>query len=86
MTSGLTILQTANPARVLGFLDLAGDRDPSLAVVLAWAVATAAVEFRLVQQADHACVFALDLSCRLYIPAESFYFVLSVAAAVTAGL
>ena len=47
---GLTVSQMANPAKVLGFLDLAGDWDPSLAFVLVGAVATAALGFRLVQQ------------------------------------
>jgi uncharacterized membrane protein YedE/YeeE len=48
---GLTVSQMANPAKVLGFLDLAGDWDPSLAFVLAGAVATATIGFRLVQRA-----------------------------------
>jgi uncharacterized protein len=47
---GLTISQMANPAKVLGFLDLGGDWDPSLAFVLAGAVATSAIGFRLVQR------------------------------------
>jgi uncharacterized membrane protein YedE/YeeE len=42
---GLLISGMANPAKVLGFLDLAGAWDPSLAFVMAGAVAVAAVAF-----------------------------------------
>ncbi len=45
---GLTVSQMVDPAKVLGFLDLAGDWDPSLAFVLAGAVVTTAIGFRLV--------------------------------------
>jgi uncharacterized protein len=44
---GLLISGMANPAKVLGFLDLAGAWDPSLAFVMAGAVAVAAVAFAL---------------------------------------
>lgn len=44
---GLTVSQMVDPAKVIGFLDLAGDWDPSLAFVLAGAVATAGIGFRL---------------------------------------
>ncbi|MFP6556788.1 DUF6691 family protein [Paraburkholderia sp. B3] len=44
---GLILSGMANPAKVLGFLDLAGRWDPSLAFVMAGAVALAAVGFRL---------------------------------------
>jgi Family of unknown function (DUF6691) len=65
---GLTVSQMATPAKVLGFLDLAGDWDPSFAVVLAGAVATAAIGWpRLCVQAE-----SLRGPC---ISAESFYFV-----------
>lgn len=40
-----------SPARILGFLDIAGAWDPSLAFVLAGAVATAAIGFRLARRA-----------------------------------
>jgi len=40
----------ANPAKVLGFLDLAGVWDPSLAFVMAGAIAVAAVAFALAQR------------------------------------
>lgn len=49
---GLTISQMINPAKVLGFLDVgaipAGGWDPSLALVLAGAVLTTAIGYRLV--------------------------------------
>lgn len=44
---GLLASGMANPAKVLGFLDLAGRWDPSLAFVMAGAIALAAVGFRL---------------------------------------
>ena len=43
---GLIVSGMANPAKVLGFLDLAGSWDPSLAFVMAGAVAIAAIGFR----------------------------------------
>ncbi|MFP1682006.1 DUF6691 family protein [Alloalcanivorax sp. C16-1] len=42
---GLLISQMANPAKVLGFLDLAGAWDPSLALVMGGAVAVGVVAF-----------------------------------------
>ena len=68
---GLTVSQMANPAKVLGFLDLAGDWDPSLAFVLAGAVATAALGFRLVQRAGRpllAPAFRLPTATRIDRP------------------
>ena len=68
---GLTVSQMANPAKVLGFLDLAGDWDPSLAFVLAGAVATAALGFRLAQCADRpllAPAFRLPSATRIDRP------------------
>lgn len=47
---GLAVSQMVNPAKVLGFLDLAGNWDPTLALVLAGAVAASGVGFRLVIQ------------------------------------
>ena len=44
---GLIVSGMANPARVLGFLDLAGGWDPSLAFVMAGAIAVAAPAFAL---------------------------------------
>ncbi len=42
---GLIVSGMANPAKVLGFLDLAGGWDPSLALVMAAAVAVGATAF-----------------------------------------
>jgi uncharacterized membrane protein YedE/YeeE len=44
---GLLVSGMANPAKVLGFLDLAGPWDPSLALVMAGAVAVGLVAFNL---------------------------------------
>ena len=45
---GLTFSRMVDPAKVLGFLDIAGNWDPSLALVLVGATGTAAIGFRLV--------------------------------------
>lgn len=42
---GLLVSGMANPAKVLGFLDLAGPWDPSLALVMAGAIAVASIAF-----------------------------------------
>lgn len=42
---GLIVSGMANPSKVLGFLDLAGAWDPSLALVMAGAIAVAAIAF-----------------------------------------
>jgi hypothetical protein len=42
---GLLLAGMANPAKVLGFLDLAGPWDPSLALVMAGAIAVALLPF-----------------------------------------
>jgi len=44
---GLLVSRMANPAKVLGFLDLAGAWDPSLAFVMVGAVAIGAIAFAL---------------------------------------
>lgn len=45
---GLTISQMVNPAKVLGFLDLFGNWDPSLAFVMGAALVVTAIGYRLV--------------------------------------
>jgi len=45
---GLIVSQMASPAKVLGFLDLAGQWDPSLAFVMVGAIAIAVVGYALV--------------------------------------
>jgi uncharacterized membrane protein YedE/YeeE len=42
---GLIVSGMANPAKVLGFLDLAGAWDPSLALVMAGAISVGAIAF-----------------------------------------
>lgn len=44
---GLIVSGMANPAKVLGFLDLAGNWDPSLALVMAGAIAVGGVAFKV---------------------------------------
>ncbi|MDB5848077.1 MAG: hypothetical protein JWP29_1829 [Rhodoferax sp.] len=50
---GLLLSGMANPAKVLGFLDLAGRWDPSLALVMAGAVAVAFFAFRVAARRDN---------------------------------
>lgn len=45
---GLAVAQMTDPRKVLGFLDLLGDWDPSLLLVLGGAVVLAAIGFHLV--------------------------------------
>ena len=47
---GLILSGMANPAKVLGFLDLAGPWDPSLAFVMAGAIAVGAIAFALARR------------------------------------
>ena len=48
--AGLLVSGMANPEKVLGFLDLFGNWDPSLAFVMAGAIAIGLVAFRLAGQ------------------------------------
>ena len=43
---GLTVSQMINPAKVIGFLEIFGDWDPSLALVMATAIPVTAVGLR----------------------------------------
>ena len=47
---GLILAGMANPAKVLAFLDIAGAWDPSLALVMAGAIAVGAAAFTLVRK------------------------------------
>ncbi|WP_161865717.1 DUF6691 family protein [Pseudomonas yangonensis] len=47
---GLLLAGMADPAKVLAFLDLAGDWDPSLALVMAGAIGAAALPLNLAQR------------------------------------
>ncbi len=76
---GLTIAQMVNPAKVLSFLDLAGNWDPSLAFVMGGAVGVAAIGYRLVPHLPRpllADVFQIptrtDIDARLLIGASLF--------------
>ena len=44
---GLIIAGMADPQKVLGFLDIGGNWDPSLALVMVGAIAAAAIAFRI---------------------------------------
>ena len=77
---GLTLSRMIDPAKVLGFLDITGNWDPSLAFVLAGATVTAAIGFRLVLGRRPAPLFAerfslptaRDITLRLVIGAAIF--------------
>jgi hypothetical protein len=47
---GLIVSGMSNPAKVLGFLDLAGKWDPSLALVMAGAIAVAVGAYAIAQR------------------------------------
>ena len=51
--TGLAISGMLDPARVLGFLDIAGAWDPSLAFVLAGAVAVSALSYVVRRRMEH---------------------------------
>lgn len=55
---GLILSGMANPAKVLGFLDLAGAWDPSLALVMAGAIAVGLVAFALAKGRSHSLLGA----------------------------
>lgn len=47
---GLTVSGMVNPAKVLGFLDIAGDWDPSLAFVMGGAIPVAALGYAVARR------------------------------------
>jgi uncharacterized protein len=55
---GLIVSGMADPAKVLGFLDLAGRWDPSLAFVMAGAIAIAAPAFAFARRREHSLMGA----------------------------
>ena len=59
---GLIVAGMANPAKILGFLDVAGRWDPSLALVMAGAIAVGVVAFALARRRT---VSALGLPIQL---------------------
>lgn len=64
---GLIVSGMANPAKVIGFLDLAGAWDPSLAFVMGGAIAVGAVAFAL---AGRRTKSLLGLGMRIPAPGE----------------
>ena len=58
---GLIVSGMANPAKVLGFLDIAGRWDPSLALVMAGAIAVGLIGFR-VAGARTTCLLGTPMS------------------------
>ncbi|WP_054934994.1 YeeE/YedE family protein [Paraburkholderia caribensis] len=63
---GLMVSGMANPAKVLGFLDLAGRWDPSLAFVMAGAIAVGSIAFLFAQRRKRSL-----LGLPMQIPASS---------------
>ena len=57
---GLILSGMADPAKVLGFLDLAGAWDPSLALVMAGAIAVGLVAFAFAKRRSRS-LFGLDM-------------------------
>jgi uncharacterized membrane protein YedE/YeeE len=55
---GLIVSGMANPAKVLGFLDVAGAWDPSLMLVMAGAIGVAALAFGIAKQRQHSVIGA----------------------------
>lgn len=60
---GLALSQMIDPQRVLGFLDVAGDWDPTLAFVMGGAVLVTVVAFRFILKRPHPL-----FSERFYLP------------------
>jgi uncharacterized protein len=52
--AGLIVAGMTQPARVIGFLDVLGDWDPTLAFVMAGAVTVYAIAFRLIRRRGNA--------------------------------
>ena len=76
---GLIVSGMADPAKVLGFLDLAGAWDPSLAFVMAGAIAVAAIAFGVAKKRTVSFLGATmklpasrDIDCRLVIGSVLF--------------
>lgn len=65
---GLLIGGMTNPAKVLGFLDIAGDWDPSLAFVMIGAIAVGFFAFREARQRNWSVLgLSIDLPERTHI-------------------
>jgi uncharacterized membrane protein YedE/YeeE len=69
--AGLAVAQMTNPAKVLGFLDVAGSWDPSLAFVMGAALVVYASAFRISQAEPGS--FSFDgIDARLLVGAATF--------------
>lgn len=69
---GLMVSGMANPAKVLGFLDIAGRWDPSLAFVMLGAIAVASIAFRFAKRRKkNAAWVARADYCRYYRNAQT---------------
>ena len=66
---GLALAGMTNPAKVLGFLDVAGDWDPSLAFVMGAALLVFAVAFRVTREE---VATACGIDARLLVGATLF--------------
>lgn len=62
---GLALSQMVNPAKVLNFLDVAGDWDPTLAFVMGGALLITIPAFRLVLRRSHPL-----LGTKFYLPTK----------------
>lgn len=76
---GLIISGMSNPAKVIGFLDLAGKWDPSLALVMGGAIAVSLIPFQLAGRRSKALLgepmrlpAARDIDRRLVLGALAF--------------
>jgi uncharacterized protein len=65
---GLTVSQMINPAKVIGFLEIFGDWDPSLALVMATAIPVTAVGYVLARHRHSpVCAPAFNLPTQIRI-------------------
>ncbi len=78
---GLGLSQMLNPAKVLNFLDLAGDWDPTLAFVMGGALLVTLPAFRLILKRPHPMFAA-----RFYLPTKQDIDVRLIAGAVIFGI
>ena len=72
--AGLTVGQMTNPAKVIGFLDVTGDWDPSLAFVMGAALVVSAIAHRVraARAVGGAAPAAAGIDARLLLGAALF--------------
>src|SRR5690606_10611382 len=78
---GLCLSQMVNPAKVLNFLDVAGDWDPTLAFVMGGALLVTMPAFRVILKRPHPWFAA-----RFYLPTKQDIDVRLIAGAVIFGI